>query len=146
MIPSTEEMTATATTGTTLQHENTTSSDGIEPILGLSQSQQQIPLETQTTTFPLTGEMEQYMDGQDRRAAWWKAHSELRLQGYHAPASCQANCKNVESRKQVDRRKLCKVCYTKTSYICKNCGVFLCIKVKSIRGCWEIFHEDETWD
>lgn len=75
-----------------------------------------------------------------RHRQWWSKQEKRRLKGTHTPARnhLAANPSSQTSSTRVRQR--CKVCGNQTNFICKECGISLCIDDAGYRGCWSVFH------
>ena len=78
--------------------------------------------------------------------AWWRRHFSERnyYKGVHFPIHCKPRSeKGPRGKPGHDYRKKCKICSNKTSFLCDQCGVGLCIstdKNSTIHSCFHEFH------
>ena len=85
-------------------------------------------------------------DEQDLRAPTSKWHEfdchyfHVRNTGKHTPQQAGTHKYSPRKRARLETRVRCAVCDAKSSFQCRECGVYLCMSASAKGNCWENFH------
>ena len=64
----------------------------------------------------------------------------IRNTGKHTPQQAGTQKYSPRKRARLETRVRCAVCDAKSSFQCRECGVFLCVSTSEKGNCWETFH------